>query len=424
MLKGIRSFIRRNVFKRQSQYDSGINSPYWQPWIAPNYSISSIGIRRLAAIGIIGLALNIYSGALIRFPLRVKNKRGENLDHPALAIIERPNSWMRKSDMMLQLAENCLLGGNFVAKVEWDSQTGALKQILPFLSGSVWAYPRLKAIDFTDPIALSGPRAWFYRDFKGRVWWPEGGAGYSILHIRDFCNSADFLMGIARLTRARIASETSMNIADSILGAAARGFLNPAIISGSLAQSGSEEAKQKAEEAIKAFYNSGAARKGSALLLPGDLKVEKLAMDMRQADLAFCKKTSDQELARIMGIQWVTSESLNVQSGAKEAARSLQAVTLKPWLEHCAQGFSAFLLSERERAAGLKFCFETEVMQSMDGRERGTYLSLLTKAGLISQNEGREMLGLPRLASPGMDIPQVEKLAEAEIKKPEGPDDE
>ncbi len=157
-------------------------------------------------------------------------------DHPALAVMERPNSWMRKTDLMLQLAENCLLGGNFVAKVEWDMATGRLKQILPFLSGSVWAYPRLKAIGCADPIALSGERAWFYRDFKGRARWPEGGAGYSILRIRDLANSADFLMGISRLTRARLAAETSMSVADSILGAAARGFLNPALISGSLAQ--------------------------------------------------------------------------------------------------------------------------------------------------------------------------------------------
>ncbi len=394
--------------------------PYWQPWIAPNYSISSIGIRRLAAIGIIGLALNIYSGALIRFPLKIKNRDGEAMeDHPALAVLERPNSWMRKTDLMLQLAENCLLGGNFVAKVEWDMATGRLKQILPFLSGSVWAYPRLKAIGCADPIALSGERAWFYRDFKGRARWSEGGAGYSILRIRDLANSADFLMGISRLTRARLAAETSMSVADSILGAAARGFLNPALISGSLAQSGSEKSKKAAEAAIRKFYQSGAAKRGSALLLPGDLKISALNMDMRQADIAFCKKSSDQELARIMGIQWVTAESLNVQSGAKEAARSLQAVTLKPWLEHCAGAFTAFLLSERERAAGLKFCFEMEIMQSMNGREKSSYLAALLKNGLISQNEGREMLGLPRLAGPGMDMPEKEKIAEAEIKKPD-----
>ncbi len=199
----------------------------------------------------------------------------------------------------------------------------------------------------------------------------------------------------------------------------ARGFLNPALISGSLAQSGSEKSKKAAEAAIRKFYQSGAAKRGSALLLPGDLKISALNMDMRQADIAFCKKSSDQELARIMGIQWVTAESLNVQSGAKEAARSLQAVTLKPWLEHCAGAFTAFLLSERERAAGLKFCFEMEIMQSMDGREKSSYLAALLKNGLISQNEGREMLGLPRLAGPEMDMPEKEKIAEAEIKKPE-----
>ena len=417
MFQKIKSYFRQSAYKRQQTYDSGIGSPYWRPWIQQDYSLNSLANRRLTSLGVVALALRLYSDALSRFPLRVKNKEGRNVDHYILAVLEKPNSWQTRTDFFQQITNNVLLGGNFIAKIDWNKSTGSIEKIIPWLSGAIWAYPNAKFSDYSDYIQIE-KRGYYYRDFKARRYLPD-----QLLHIRDLTHSAD-IMGVSRISMARQAFESSVSVQDSIAGTAERGFLNPAIITGSLSQSGSQDSKAAAEKAIREFYQSGAAKRGSAIILPGEIKIEKLAMDLRQADLDFIKRSTDLEIAKIFNLQTINNADSAAQSGAKEAYRALTNIALKPWLLHVAESFSQRLLSSFERRRGLRFCFELDSVASQDLRERGTYLSLLTQRGIISPNEARDLIDLPRIADSGMDKPEREKILEKEVAPKGGPEND
>ena len=379
----------KNLFVKKRQAPADIGNPTWLPYRQNDFSLSGAGSRRFTSLGVVSMALRVYTDACLRFPLCLYDKKKQPVDHPILRVFDAPNDWQSKGQLFSHLVTNLFLSGNFHCLLKWDD-TGQITKILPFVSGSVWAYPGFKGQpknDFSDPVILD-KAGYFYRDYRGRVFQP-----YELLHLKDLVYSSDLINGISRLTVARIAFESGVNIQESLSGLAEAGFINPITVQ--RPHSADATALKNFNTMLERFFQRGQAKRKRLLSVPEGFELKELSARSTEKDISVVKKLSDLDISKIFGLQTVFAiESGQVQSGAKEAYRALTHITLAPWLSGLASQFTKQLLTEREKQAGLKFGFDTSALSSMDKRELSTYLSTLKKAGIMTANESREGIGL------------------------------
>ena len=379
----------KNFFKRERRA-AILNNPTWRPY-QNNFTLSGVDSERITSLGTVSMALRVYTDACLRFPLQIIDKNKQPIDHPLNMVLNQPNDWQSKGQFFSHLVTNVFLNGNFHAKVVWNSE-GTITKLLPFVSGSMFGYPGFDGQpknDFSDPIILE-KAGYFYRDYRGRAWHP-----FEILHIKDLLYSADLINGISRLTVARLAFESGINVQDSMNGIAEAGFINPIAVQ---RPKGADTAALKNfNTMIENFFQMGQAKRKRLLSVPDGFELKELSAKTTEKDLSIVKKLSDLDIVKVFGLQTVfTLEAGQVQSGAKEAYRALTHITLNPWLIGLASQFTKQLLTERERASGLCFCFDTSALSSMDKRELSTYLSTLKKCGIITANEARQSLNLAK----------------------------
>ena len=395
----------KKLFKRQS---GSLTSPSWLPYRNNDYSLSGVANRRLTSLGVVSHALRVYADACTRFPLRVLNKDKQPIDHYLLKVFESPNEFQNCSTFFNHLVTNVLLTGNFLCKIENDS-SGRITSLLPFVSGSMWAYPSYRggvANDFSDPILIA-KHGFFYKDYRSRVFMP-----FEVLHIKDITYSSDLLNGISRITIARISFESGVELQETIKGISEGGLIPATVLHGPMGRSKVES--DKFRENLETFFQNGLTRRRRFLTLPEGWKTEPLALSVKESDLKFIKTASDLDMAKIFNLQTVFSlESSQVQSGAKEAYRALLHIALRPFLQNLEFAFNKQLLSESERQAGVHFHFNSD-FSGMDDRERSTALGLFRERGILTANECRELLKFP--ARSGGDELEAIKLEQEKIK--------
>ena len=377
--------LLKRLFKKRQV---SVTDTSWQPY--RDYSLAGVANRPYTSLGVVNQALRIYSNSCLRFPLRILNKEKQPVEHYLTRLFDRPNSFQSKGVFFSQLINNIFLTGNFHAVIKSD-MTGQIKELLPFIGGSVWAYPDYNrgGSEFSDPVLIA-KTGYFYRDYRARIWTPD-----EILHLRDpVTSSIDLLNGVSRISLARLAFESAADTQQGVAGVAQSGFCPITFIK---SPKGTPENSIKSlKDKIETFYKTGRAKTRRLIKLPDAIELDKQAQNINSADFEFCKKASDLDLAKVMGIESIFSlDTSQVQSGSKEAYRSLTHSVLKPFLSAIACEFSNKLLSEGEKDSGLYFNFQTDAISSMDLREQSTYLSTLKKSGILTANECREVISFP-----------------------------
>ena len=409
MIKAIKSLFRKRSTTTLNQ----------RGWLPAGGFGSTNGYK---SIGVVNLAVRLYSDACTRFPLRVLNARKEPVDHYLLKVFNRPNSFQSKSIFFNNLTAATLLHGNFHAKIETD-ETGKITELLSYPARSVFAYPSYtmgKKLNvatgnsFSDPLAIK-KFGYYFRDYRARIFMP-----YEILHIKDLCAHFDLINGISRLSQARLLWESGLSVSESIQGIAEAGFLAPTIITGAF--SGDTEEKEKQKDLLEEFFQRGQAKRRRMMFLPEGQKntnwnTHSLKMDMQAGDLEFIKRATDLDLAKLFNLQVVNNAENSPQSSAKESYRALTNVALKPWLQHLENSFTSKLLTEREQDKGIHFEYDLRTISSQDLREQSTFIKGLRECGVITGNEGRTMLGLAPHSDPEADSLQV--IDKVEPEQPE-----
>lgn len=383
----------------------------WRP-------VGSYGNNALNSLGVVGLAIRLYSDALIRFPLKVKNKNKENIDHYLLRLLEKPSSFQGKADFFVRLTSSVFLQGNFHAKIEHD-QSGRITDLLSFVGNDCFAYPKYLqggkgstygvGNSFSDPIGIKR-HGFYYRDSRARIFMP-----YEILHVKDMVmNRFDLLNGVSRIRLARLAFDSGLDVQESIRGISQNGFIPPTLLSGNL--SGDKEEKRAMKDKLEEFFKYGQTKNRRMLFLPEGVEAKALALDMKSADLEFIKKSTDLDMSKLFNLQVINNADSSPQASAKESYRALTFIALKPFLQNIADQFTNQLLTEKEKDQGVHFKYETQVLSSQDFREQSTYLKGLKESGIISANEARSFLDLKKSDQEGTDDLKAEKVTVEEIK--------
>ena len=403
MIKAIKNFI---VNKRN------ISEPTWLPYRQNTYSLSGVSNRRLTSLGVLSMALRLYTDACLRFPLRILDKNKQPVNHPLIKVFKEPSDFQSSGGFFSHLVNSVFLSGNFHAKIVWD-KNGQIIKLLPFVSGSVWAYPSYRggvANDFSDPILID-KGGYFYKDYRSRIFDPS-----EILHIKDIVYSSDLLNGISRITLSRIAFQSGIDLQEGISGIAESGFAPLAFLKtpkGSKAKN--TEVLQKS---LEKFLRGGGLKRRSVFRLPDDTELDKSPDKINSEDFKYLKNCTDLDMARIFALQTIfTGEtSAQPQSGAKESYRALTQITLKPWLCGLCDAFTKQLLTEREKDRGLSFAYDLSVIHSQDLREQSTYLSSLKKSGIMTANECRLALNLPKHSEGNELVSEKVESEEAKLK--------
>jgi HK97 family phage portal protein len=192
-------------------------------------------------------------------------------------------------------------------------------------------------------------------------------------------------------------------IADAIgLGIAARvvqasEFQNGVKMSGYLTTA-SKLDPQKANDIGQrwALNYSGADRSGKTAVLEQGLTYA--AIDLRnlvELQMAELQKSNDGDIARAFNIQpMVLGEIQTNRANSVEATRLFVMTCLQPMVRRVCDAIGLYLLSDGERAAGIRIAISLRDLTRGHGVELADSLSKLVLAGVISRNEARADLGL------------------------------
>lgn len=143
----------------------------------------------------------------------------------------------------------------------------------------------------------------------------------------------------------------------------------------------------------------GGANAGKTAVLDFDVRFEKLpgSADLIHDGLVNLGRFGVGEISRAFGVPMsLLSELSDVnRATAAEEARQFAQFTLRPHADKIAHALTRLLLSDAEIARGLRVSWDLSDALLGFGQERAEYVSRLVNGGVISRNEGRNILGHP-----------------------------
>lgn len=180
--------------------------------------------------------------------------------------------------------------------------------------------------------------------------------------------------------------------------------------------------KIQAQQALNSIEGNVNADKAYYKFLPFDIDFQPLTQNAKDAQMIETRLFNVSEIARFFNISPVLLQDLSKSSYSTVEAANLQFLTqtLLPYISIIESEFNRKLVGEENIFIDLD---EREFLRT-DSQSTANYLSTLKNNGIITTNECREMLGLPRIEGgdeifvPFTDINQ-NKLSNSDKQEPE-----
>lgn len=337
--------------------------------------------------------VRMVAEAAASVPWLMYQGREELIDHPLLALIERPNPLDTSVSFIEAICANLLLYGNaYIESVLIDGQLRELYALRP---------DRMSV----EPGRNGWPSAYVYRAQGDEIRYQMQGESIEpILHIRLF-NPLDDYYGFAPLAAAQVALDTHN----------AASFWNKALLdnsarpSGALVYAGPEGAhltdaqfdrlKEELEESF-----SGAENAGRPLLLEGGLDWKALSLSPKDMDFSESKASAAREIALAFGVPPLILglPGDNTFSNYSEAHRAFWRQTVLPLVTRVQKSFQVWL---QPGYGPFRFDYNADRLEAL-ASERAAEWDRIGKAGFLTLDEQREAVGYgpaPRNAMFGKD---------------------
>ena len=319
-------------------------------------------------------AVELISNSIALLPIQVKYKdeKGDpqiNNEHPLNIAFN--NNKMSKYMTIKMMVSDMLLYGNGYALIE---RTGGAVTGLRYIESKDvqvnWNKQQNK-LYYTSSI------------LPGNIIAPE-----NILHI--YKNSNDGYTGIGVLQYAARTIELSNYTENSSLDYFAKGLNATGIIHAKQPMN-----KIQAEQALKSVEGNVNADKAYYKFLPFDIDFQPLTQNAKDAQMIETRLFNVSEIARFFNISPVLLQDLSKSSYSSIEAANLQFLTqtLLPYISILEDEFNRKLIDEEQIFIDLD---EREFLRT-DSQSTANYLQTLTSAGIMTVNEAREQLGLPRV---------------------------
>lgn len=223
----------------------------------------------------------------------------------------------------------------------------------------------------------------------------------SVLHIRGFGFGGD--LGLSPVQY----GVQTMGSAIATEEAAARFFANGLMSSGLLktAEELTDEQRTQFAEILKAYV--GSTRAGKTMLLEAGVEYQKLSLDPESTQMLESRRFSVEEIARWFGVPPViighAAEGQTMWGTGVEAIVIQWLTTgLNPFLTRIERRIRKQLIPPGDRRR-LYAEFNREALMQADSAAKAAFLSSMVQNGLMTRNEGRPKLNLPKDTSPVAD---------------------
>ena len=319
-------------------------------------------------------AVELISNSIALLPIQVKFKddKGEpqvNSEHELNLAFN--NNDMSKYMIIKMMVVDMLLFGNGYALIERSG--GHVTGIRYLESNDVqvqWDKYKKKLYYTCNTVA-------------GKIIQPE-----NILHI--YKNSRDGHTGIGVLKYAARTIDLANYTENSSLDYFAKGLNVTGIVHAKQPMN-----KIQAQQALNSIEGNVNADKAYYKFLPFDIDFQPLTQNAKDAQMIETRLFNVSEIARFFNISPVLLQDLSKSSYSTVEAANLQFLTqtLLPYISIIEAEFNRKLVGEENIFIDLD---EREFLRT-DSQSTANYLSTLKNNGIITTNECREMLGLPRI---------------------------
>lgn len=324
--------------------------------------------------------VRMVAEAAAAVPWLVYEGREEAMDHPLLALVERPNPLDTSVSFIEAICANLLLYGNaYVESVVIDGAPRELHVLRP---------DRMRV----EPGRNGWPAAFVYRAMGDETRFEMRCEGVEpILHIRLF-NPLDDYYGFAPLAAAQVALDTHN----------AASFWNKALLdnsarpSGALVYAGPDGAHltDAQFDRLKAELQenfSGAENAGRPLLLEGGLDWKALSLSPKDMDFAESKAGAAREIALAFGVPplLLGIPGDNTFANYSEANRAFWRQTVLPLVVRVQKSFQAWL---QPAYGDFRIDYNADRLEAL-ATERAAEWERVGKASFLTLDEQREALG-------------------------------
>lgn len=360
-------------------------------WIGWSSAISDYKGKYLAGnLPQVRRSLQLYANLLNTTPLVALNKEGKEVDHYLLKVLRKPTRYLSRHEFFCRLVESYFLDGNFYCLIDSNGE-GKIKNLLPFLSGTMYAYAgsnKNNQGDNSDPVTLNEAGSYFYQSQFGEgdraitnKYHPE-----DIWHIKSTWQSQDLLNGASLFEAYTQAIELGQDSLETAVKFAKSGMVGPVLISG--VETESPEAKQETKESIENFFKN----KGQFLTLAGEIELKDLMVKQPADFLRFLSSVSSLHIARLLSIPIELLNREDAMAGSGMGGQAMKEV-FRFWVKTSGRGFLDMIAQKlNELASDVTFKFQIRSVQSSDMRELAMSVNQLIQSGAMTTQEAKEWL--------------------------------
>ena len=363
----------------------------------------SVTVANALKVATVLACVRVISEGVAQVPLKLLRRAGRNkmeaYDHPLWDILHRkPNDVTTSFGFRETLVIHAALTGNGYAFIN----RGAGGKVLELIN----IEPNAVRLELAD--TMGGRPKYFV---AGRMGGSREFPAESILHIQGASWN-----GIAGMDVIRQARE-SIGLAIATEEAHARLHSNGARPGGMLSVEGTlqEDQYKKLRKWLEDNYQGGE-NAYRTMIMDRSAKFVPMAMSGVDAQHLETRRFQIEEICRIfrvMPIMVCSNDKASTYAGAEQNFLAHVVHTLGPWFERIEQAIDCQLLTDAERAAGYYVKLEERGLLRGALKDTAEYLYKLAGLGLITRNEGREMLDMNPID--GLDEPLTPINLSAEL---------
>ena len=226
----------------------------------------------------------------------------------------------------------------------------------------------------------------------------------NILHFRGFGMGGD--LGLSAIRH----GANAMGLGLAAQKVAGKVFEGGLISSGQIKSDQTLNAQQRTQlkEYLDDFMGSENAFK--LLVLEAGLEFEGITLKPQDAQLIETRKYSVEDICRFFGVPPIIIGHASAGqtmwgSGVEAIFLAWMKIGLNPIAQRMEQRINKQILREMPAPRGRRYYtkFDRDELLAMDSKAKAEFLERLTRSGLMSRNEGRERLDMPRKDQDGAD---------------------
>lgn len=333
--------------------------------------------------------LNAEAAAALPVQVFQKDSMGGRaaITHPLSELLESPNENQTRFEFIVSVMAWLQTHGNAYAEIVRSGDRVVALNIIPA--------DIVQVIDDEDGVRFR------FTDRGRAVELPAS----EVLHIKGFG------YGLLGLSPIRYGSQV-LGSAIAANESAAKTFANGMMPSGILSTEGTLTADQRADLTVLLQRYSGSDKAGKTLTLEGGLKYQQLSLDPETTQLLETRRFSVEEICSFFGVPPIlighAAQGQTMWGSGVEAIQLQHLHSLNFYLVRIESRIRKQLLTPQDRAAGVYVEFNREAAMQADSAAKASFLSTMVQNGLMSRNEARSKLNLPRDPSPEGDALTVQ----------------